>query len=296
MLTSNWSGVKAKIGSCISFSILNVAIKSAALPVLWIVFLQDLGALLWACVCFGFTVKRSTFSPLSVLRAFFSLSGMMLWTLSLKHFSLFQTISIGLFSPCATVLLAIFILREKLTWMRALAISLSIFGGVLVQCGKSPFTTEWFTIFEFNTFPFYTFLSMFCFSASNIIAKKMLERTSPEEVGFSLFALTAFGAGMLIFIGYFLDASFVEFKTVLNNNTIFWKDCIVLGSITFLSHILMNRALFVRQILFLLPFGAVRPILSTWFGWYFFNEPWPTFWMWGGSIAMLLAMLLLSKE
>ena len=150
-------------------------------------------------------------------------------------------------------------------------------------------------LLTFSSFPCYALLSTFCFSASNIVAKKMLSDSSPEEVGFSLFTLTALGSGLCLMIGYASGASYAVIGSALYHAA-FWKECVVLGSLTFLAHILMNRALSSRQVLFLLPFGAIRPLLSTWLGWHFFNEPWPTPLMWTGSLAMLLVMVLLSRE
>ena len=123
---SKWTGVGYKVGSCLAFTCLNIAIKSAGLPALWVVFLQNAGAFFWTCVCLGFRLRINIISPFSLLRS-----------ASLHKFSLFQTISMGLFSPCATVLLAVLVLKESLTWRRSAAIAVSTFGGLLIFYEKS---------------------------------------------------------------------------------------------------------------------------------------------------------------
>ncbi|PPE03206.1 DMT family transporter [Holospora curviuscula] len=300
-MASIWAGVAHKVGSCLGFSCLNVAIKSAGLPVFWIVLIQNTGAFFWAYICFGYSLKLNIFSPLSCLRAFFALAGVVLWAASLQHLSLFQTISMGLFSPCATIVLAVLVLGESLTWNRAAAISISTLGGGLIQYGKDCSNLPWITPPQFSILPVLPFLATFCFAASNILAKKLLSRSSVEDVGCSLFVLTALGAGACIGVqhwyGLFLNGKiFFNHYTVHVQSILFWKDCIVLGSLTFLAHILMNRALSVHRVLFLLPFGISRPVVSAFLGWYFFKEAWPNPWMWTGSIAMIIAIILLSKK
>ena len=296
---SKWTGVGYKVGSCLAFSCLNVAIKSSGLPGLWVVCLQNTGAFLWTCVCLGFRLRINIISPFSLLRSAFFLAGLLLWTASLKRFSLFQTISMGLFSPCATVLLAFLVLKESLTWRRSAAIAVSTFGGLLIHYGKNLFNLSWIELFSLRTFPVLPFLATFSFAVSNVLAKKLLARSSPEEVGCSVFALTALGACVCLFIqcwyGPFIDSS-ISFNGCPIKAIGFWKDCIVLGSLTFLSHILMNRALSIHRVIFLIPFGATRPVVSAFLGWYFFKEPWPSLWMWVGSSVMIGAIIVLSKK
>jgi drug/metabolite transporter (DMT)-like permease len=295
-----WNSVVYKIASCTTFSMLNAMIKSTPLSALWIVFIQNLGAFLWATLCCDFRLRRALFHPYALLRALFALEGVILWAISLKKFSLFQTISMGLFSPCATVALAVLFLREKLTWKRGAAIALSSIGGLCMHCGLEIFQGTWWQHISLHTLPLWPLLATFCFAASNILAKKLLLRSTPEEVGFSLFALTALGA----FIGIIASSQGViamhlaPLSSILHasRNLLFWKNVLALGSLTFLSHLMLNRALFGRQILFLLPFGATKPLTSAFLGWYFFHEPWPTLWMWAGSLAMLVAISLLSTE
>ncbi|GAJ45852.1 EamA-like transporter family protein [Holospora elegans E1] len=217
----SWSAIGYKLGACLGFSCLNVAIKSANLSALWIVFVQNLGALFWVWLGFGFSLKFNIFRPLSLLRGGFALSGVLLWTISLKHFSLFQMICLGLFGPCATIFLAVLILQESLTWRRAAAIGVSIFGGLLINYGKSLFDLSWGACFQLKKFPVFPFLAIFCFSASNILAKKMLRRASPEDVGCSVFALTALGAGSYIAAEYIFGPIFkvevmIGKQTILN--------------------------------------------------------------------------------
>lgn len=295
-----WKSVVYKVASCTSFSMLNAMIKSTPLSALWIVFIQNAGAFLWAMLCCDFRMKRALFHPYALLRALFSLGGVILWAISLKKFSLFQTISMGLFSPCATVTLAVLFLREKLTWKRASAIGLSSIGGLCMHCGLDIFHSSWWQQISFHTLPLWPLLATFCFAASSILAKKLLFRSSPEEVGFSLFALTALGAGIAIFAASqgLIPSEFAPLNATLHasRKLLFWKNVLALGSLTFLSHLMLNRALFGRQILFLLPFGGTKPLISAFLGWYFFHEPWPTLWMWTGSFAMLIAISLLSTE
>ncbi|ETZ06774.1 EamA-like transporter family protein [Holospora obtusa F1] len=300
----SWTAIGYKIGSCLGFSCLNVAIKSANFPVLWVVFIQNFGAFFWVCLGFGFKVDFKIFRPLSLLRGVLSLAGVLLWTSSLKHFSLFQMICLGLFSPCATIFLAVLILQESLTWRRIAAITVSLLGGSLIHCGKSVFALSLENFLQFRNIPLLPFLAIFCFSASNIVAKKMLKRSSPEEVGCSVFALTALGTALCILIEYVWRPFFLSATTRLTLQEMlnllflkkFLKNFVILGSLTFLSHILMNRALALHRVLFLLPFGATRPMISAFLGWYFFNEPWPSLWMWTGSAAMIVAIVLLSQE
>ena len=295
-----WKSVVYKMASCTTFSMLNAMIKSTGLSALWIVFIQNVGAFLWAALCCDFRMKRSLFHPYALLRALFSLGGVMLWAISLKNFSLFQTISMGLFSPCATVTLAVLFLREKLTWKRTCAIILSSIGGLCMHGGLEIFSTSSWHNISLYSLPLYPLLATFCFSASNILAKKMLFRASPEEVGFSLFALTALGAfvGIILSAQGIISPDFAPLTSTLraSRELLFWKNALALASLTFLSHLMLNRALFTRQVLFLLPFGATKPLSSAFLGWYFFHEPWPTLWMWTGSLAMLIAISLLSTE
>lgn len=274
-------GALWKTLSCLCFAIINNLIKylGQSVPFVQLAFLEHAFAVIWL---FPF-LSGVSFRPfqhncwfLHLARALLSVLGVLLWYQALLLLPVAQGVALGFLGPFTTLLGAILFFREKLTSVRFIAFLRSILGGGLI--------TGAFSIIAGIHFSFHTLLpiaSSVAFSMATLLNKKLTQTEHPLVIVFSLMI------PMTIFLG---ALSWPLWQPLTLN---LWVLCLFLGGITALAHFSVARSFAFTDVLFLLPIGSLRFILSALLAfWFFGHMPAPHVIL--GFLIIFLALFCLS--
>ena len=166
-----------------------------------------------------------------------------------------HAVALGFLGPLMTSLGAIFFLKESPTLARVVAIGLGLLGGMLVShsfdtmahCHK-----QWYLLLPIG--------SSLAFSLSTLLNKRLTAFDSPLLIVASLIVLMTPFFGLLS-LPVWVAPSF-------GNSTLL---CI-LGGLTALAHFAATRSFACGDLLFLLPLGSLRFILTALIGFIFFHQ------------------------
>lgn len=291
-----------KILSCVLYSLNNVFLKALPLTPLVIIALQH-------TVATFFLWRPGLFVPLSDMRCWmsstFAFLGMIFWIFSLKNLSVFQTVTLGFLSPIFTIVGARVFLKESITLFKCFAILSSIMGGLFISLESRILTLT----FQKDDIHFFLPLAgSVCFAICQLINKKTLHKLSYQSVTFFMAISLSFLSWVTLLIEWLFGHSHPSLSFPTTPTV--WGNAVLLGLSTAGAFLFSNKALSVKEITFLLPFGSTRFIAtallgcllflekapSLLFGSFFFLEKTPSLWMWGGSIIIIVSLALLTRH
>lgn len=268
-------GMLWKVFSCFCFASVNGMLKSLPLPACQLACLQNLLGSIIMMRCLQDFPTFILKSPLYWIRCLISLLGTLLWIYALRNMPIFQAVAMGFLTPFFTITGASLFLKEKLTPIKSLAISLAIAGGIVANykvnfftCGKTS-----------SIYLLLPLLSATLFASVNLMSKSLVKNISPEVLSFSLLATT--GVGLLFTVPSWAWPTAAQ-----------WIQLSVLGMLMAGALWGLHQAMKYTEFTFLIPVGSVKIWASALIGWFFFNEK-PTQCMWIGSILILMALSLL---
>lgn len=188
-------------------------------------------------------------------RVFISVVGVLLWYQALNYLPMAHAVALGFLGPLMTSLGAIFFLKELPTLPRMGAIGLGLLGGMLVSHSFDTMAhcqQQWYVLFPIA--------SSLAFSCSTLLNKRLTAFDPPLLIVASLIMLMTPFFGLLALPTWVMPSL---------------RDCTllcVLGGLTALAHFAATRSFACGDVLFLLPLGSLRFILTALIGLVFFGQ------------------------
>lgn len=289
----NLQGALWKTFSCLCFASMNGVVRYLSTPApqadalssVEIAFFQNLfGFILmlpWIYTHRPAVLWGTQHLKLHLWRVGASALGIVLWYTALAFMPIAQAVALGFLGPIMTTVGARVALGEPLGQQRLMAITLGIFGGLLIT--HSRYFSGETSLHEVSSFFLIPLASALAFSVSTLMAKKLTKYDSPEIIVIYL----------MVFMVPFLGVPTLFHWTT---PTLFQLLMLfVLGGLATLAHLAMNKAFVCSDITFLIPFGSTRLIASGLIGFFLFSEV-PTLWTWGGSFIIIAAILILGRR
>lgn len=173
-------------------------------------------------------------------RLVFSVAGVLLWYAALQYVPMAQAVALGFLGPIVTMAGSVLVLKERLTRGRAIALGLSLLGGLMISGvhGFSSVSFQWFVLLPLG--------SAVMFSCSTLLNKRLTDFQDPLRVVMALMV------PMTVLLG--LYAWPVWRPLALEQ----WLAACGLGAFTALAHVAVTRSFACTDLLFVLPIGALR--------------------------------------
>ena len=238
------------------FSVMELTAKELALrfnPFL-IVFARYLSQLILLLIIFNKQFKthlKSNHKPLQILRgALLMITTCFMFT-GLAYLQFAENISIYMIGPVITTILAILILKEKISFTQILVVIIGLIGALIIASPNKG---------AFNYAVVFPFLAALCF-AFFTISTKFLNSSDTNQTTLLFTAIT----------GTFLSAPFIIY---------FWKWpdfyqtilMFCLGLLATIGHFLFIEALKVISASFAAPFVYLTVLLAAFWGYLIYNE------------------------
>ncbi len=238
------------------FSVMELTAKELALkfnPFL-IVFARYLSQLILLLIIFNRQFKthlKSKHKPLQILRgALLMITTCFMFT-GLSHLQFAENISIYMIGPVITTILAIFILKEKITLKQIVVVIIGLIGALIIA---SPDESG------FNYAVVFPFLAALCFSFFTI-STKFLNTSDSNQTTLLFTAIT----GTLLSLPFII----IFWKWPDLNDTILM---LCLGLLATIGHFLFIEALKVINASFAAPFVYLTVLLAAFWGYLLYNE------------------------
>ena len=269
-----------KIASCIGFALINLMIKTLALPASQIACFENLlaGTMLWALTVMHRPLPPSPHWPMAAplskrfkdahwqnfvywVRALLALISSWLWVMGVQKLPLLQSVSMGFLGPFVTLVGARLFLRERLTFWRILAIFLACLGGIFISIGGK---TNLESSSVLDPWVLAPLIASVLFAVTNLMSKSLLTQTSSLVLTRSLMMTTGLG---LLTVSYGDGYSHWVMPSLDQ-----WGPLTALGLLAAGAHMCSHLAMARSDIVALLPLGIFRFILSGLLGWFFLQE------------------------
>ena len=254
-------GVLWKALAVVCFASINGLVKglTKGLPFVEVAFFEHFFASLWLLPFLLYDVKSALISQKPtwhLWRVLVSVVGVLLWYQALYYLPMAHAVALGFLGPLITSLGAVFILKEAPTLARLAAVILGIVGGALVSHSfqkYGAFQADWYLLLPIG--------SSVAFSCSTLLNKKLTSFDPPLVIVTSLIVLMTPFFGVLCVPVWVLPSFF---------------DCtllVLLGGLTALAHFASTRSFACGDLLFLLPLGSLRFVLTALLGVFCFHQP-----------------------
>ena len=277
--TSILLAISWKLMSCACFAGINgvvrhlTAIKgmpeAAVLPTSSVNFFQNIfGTLFLLPVIWsmGFHRLKSPHKTLHLIRVVTAVAGLLLWYEAIKRMPLAQAVSLNFTGPIFTTCAAFFFLKEEVSWLRVMAILLSLVGAFIISrpdialLGDSAPSLGFAVIFPIT--------SAVVFAFNKILTRRLaMQGESPESLAIYLLVFMTPVSGLFclndIMTGQFYWPNFTQMG---------WLMCA--GALAALAHLSFAKAYQLAEVTFLMPFGFLKFFMSTCIGYLAFSE-WP---------------------
>lgn len=243
------------------------------LPVYEIVFYQDVIAFLillpWYFKDLG--TLRLNHLPTHLLRGIFSGVAVITWYFALFYLPVADAVAISVIGPVMGVLIANYVLKEKLNLMRILIISTSFIVALV--------TMETFDVIRHSQSSrlgvIFVFLSAFCFAAAKITTRLLAKKGHSAQVLTLSLLLFIIPISLIPALSHWVP---VQLEHVL------WLS--LAGLLTVFAIFSVSKALVFAEVTFLAPFDLFRFLFSSIVGYFAFTEL-PTLW----ALLMMVAAL-----
>lgn len=264
--------------AALCFASNNGLIKSlgGALPAVQVACLSYGFALVWLfpvillCPSQAFQWRRK---DLHVWRILCSVLGVLLWYTALRFVPLAQAVALGFLGPLVTMAGGVLFLKEKLTVSRGMAFMLSLLGGGVIThvWQKAALPTSWFLLLPIG--------SAVMFSLSTLLNKRLTkEQPSLSIVLLLLLPMTIF----------FIVMALPVWQVMIPTQ---WWISVLLGGMMALAHFAVTQSFACKDLLFVLPIGVLRFVVTVFIGWVFFAQT-PDVWTCLGFLLILASLFM----
>ena len=190
-----------------------------------------------------------------------------------------QVIAISFIAPFVTILGSTLILKERLTWPRALAIALSMIGGFFISRpdkGIIGMDTNWYLLLPL--------IAASIFAFDKVLTRKLLRNgEKPNVLTVYLLAATATACAVPFAIKGFPWPPAHKLHWLL-----------LLGLMGCAAHYSFSKAYAYAEVTLLMPFGLSKFVISAFVGYMAFGEIPRTLSMWIGILVILISIALLN--
>lgn len=277
----NFEGACWKALACLCFALMNGLITGLMkrLHFLEVAFFEHILAIMWlAPFLWRYrTALLKTLRPAWHLwRVLLSVVGVILWYQALQVMPMAQAVALGFVGPITTSLGAVFLLKERLTKGRLLALTLGTLGVIFIQrswCHWSWSLYDCWTLLPLG--------SSLAFSLSTLVSKKLTSVDHPLLIVVVLFVFMTPCFGVLA-APVFTMPSLAE-----------WAVLVLLGGMTALAHFALTRSFVCSDVTYLLPIGALRFVFTACVGYIFFAQK-PLLSVYLGFAVIFAALFVLS--
>ena len=287
-----FEGAFWKIFSCAAFAGINGIVRYFSkgsvdgsievLPVNVMMFFQNIfGALFLLPWVFkgGITQLKTQYPTWHVLRIVTAVLGIYLWYLSLQRMPIAEGVALTFTGPIFTVIAAWFLLSEKLTLKRSIAIFLCISGAFIISRPDLAFQGDTQSVGFAVLFPLGSALVL---ALSKVFTRK-LGNLGEKPTTLAIYLLVGMVPVSLLPAVY----------EWVNPKLVHWPWLIVLGFLAAAAHLSFAKAYQLAEVTFLTPFGFSKFFLSMLVGYYLFGEL-PTESLWIGTLVIFSGILILS--
>ena len=226
------------------------------------------------------SVWRSNRMDLQIFRVFFALVGMLLWCKAVSALPIGQAVALNFTGPLITICGSILFLKESMTVYRFLAIVLGFCGGFIVAnarylSGESAFGSE--------SIPMLLPLgSAAAFSLCTLLNKKLTNYDPPLTIVTYLMVFMLPVLGVLAWLnGTWPSPHALGLLAILGANLAF-------------AQFALTRSFVCADLIFLLPFGSLRLVVSALLAFIFFGQN-LNIWIFGGFFAIMGALFVLAR-
>lgn len=287
-----WQGVLWKLLSFAAFAATNGVVRylsgggsvapDAILPTHVIQFFQNvfgtllLLPLLWPA---GIRSLKTHYLGLHSVRVMTAVMGISLWYLSLKYLPIAEGLALTFTGPVFTVIGAYWMLGEKLTLQRFMAITLSIVGAYIISRPDLAFSGK--ENAGLGLAALLPLASALALAFSKLFTRKLANLgESPQSLATYL---------LLLMTPVSLVPALFEWTWP---NAEHWHWLLLLGFFAAVAHWSFAKAYALAEVTFLTPFGFSKFLFSTFIGFYFFAEI-PSKALWIGLMVIGASIVLL---
>jgi len=284
--TNIWAGVFWKISSCALFAGINVLVRYlsggstlpvvAPLPVYMIMFFQSCLAVLFLLTM---TVPNNSWQQLLTLRHGWlhfirvttAVAGIGVWYLSFQHMPLAEVVGLSFAGPALTIVGAVLILRERLTWQRIVTFTLSTLGIFFISRPDLKLQDA-----VFNWIMLLPIIATAMFALDKIALRKLLAANENPLCTTILFMLFMAVASLLPCMAY----------GWVTPDLSHWPWLILLAALGSMGHFSFSKAYHYAEVTTLIPFSMSKIIFCSLAGYLAFGE-YPNSWeTWLGIIIL----------
>lgn len=287
-----WQGAVWKLCACASFAGINTLVRylsggsplfiAQPLPNYVIAFLQHLLAILIILPLIksnDIVSLKTRYFVWHMLRVLAGVIGIGFWYLTLKYMPIAQGVMLGFMGPIITIAGSILLLKERITWLRGLAIALSVIGAYFLLRSHADTShgdgLGWLVVLPL--------IATGSFACNKLITRKLASHgESPKLLALYL----------LIFMTpcFLIPACFQWVTPQLSH----LPYLLLLGVLAAVAHYSFSRAYALAEVTFLMPFGGAKFILSVLVGLLFFAEFPDNLHSWFGMLVIFCGVTLLS--
>jgi len=199
----------------------------------------------------GLNSFKTTRLRLFWLRAIIGVIAMIIWFEAISMTSLPKATALSFTSPIFTIIVAVFLLKEKLTLLRLLSVIIGFIGVlIIIRPGFA----------SFGLGSYMVLFSTLLWSFAAIIIKKLSETESPLLIVFYMNLMMLILVAPFLFI-YWQDIKISDLKWLF-----------LLGLTSNMSHYALAKALSLADISVIMPFDFIRLIFVSIFSYILFND------------------------
>lgn len=290
-----WRGIFWKIVSCACFAGINALVRylsagsplfvEQALPIYMIMLFQNIIGLFFLSTWMIQKKGRLksiiiTSKPgLHILRVITAATGIGLWYKSIQHIPITEVVALSFAAPIITVIGSIIFLREKFSWQRKVAVSLSIIGGFLmVRPDRTIYAMQ-----NFNSYMLFPLIAAFVFAFDKLLTRKLLSSGESTE------GLTWY---LILFLGPICIIPICMYGWVTPcASHIPWL--VIIGILGTLAHYAFNKAYELADVVVLLPFGVAKLLFCALLSYIAFAEIPSSLDMWLGILVITFSTIIL---
>lgn len=293
---NQWLGIGWKILASVCFAcgsgLIRLLSKGTVdlvpLPIHQIIFLENLVGLVLIIpliLKIGVKTLKDQASQSHALRVAFACGGIIFWYQSLKHMQIGYASALAFTGPIFTVLGGFFILKERLTRLKNIAILSSIVGAFFIIRPDLALFGTGSLLQEIGGWICFPIFSALCLAGAKLSARK-LASTGESPAIMTIYLMLALAPTTLL-------PGLISWVDVSLNHIILTT---LLGLIATLAHYATSRSYVYAGVNFLTPFSFLRLLMGIVVGYVLFQEIPQSASVWIGMIIILCGVLFLSLD
>jgi S-adenosylmethionine uptake transporter len=252
-----------KFLSCLFFSFGNILTKESAINGGQLCFLQSLLSAFFLFPFASLHVWPKSQFWMWAGRFFLGSLSSLFWVYSLQSQSLFNVISLQFIVPCITVLVSVFLLREKMSWGRFWAIAFSILGALLVVFGRGTYGGRGGNVW--SSVSFLPIVASLLCAGVNVLGKKIMKKSNVVSITFQQMLFNC----VFFFPSYFFTSQGDSWHPVS------MKDFGILFALSLcasMAHLCLHFSILYADLISLIPLGGMKHLFTILWGILFCGE------------------------